>query len=263
MASSNNDAGRIDRVGPTARPPGRAVMRQTWSRLLFLHWEVEPDCLRRLIPAPLELDLFEGRAFIGLVPFTMSGVRPVFAPAAPWLSKFHETNVRTYVHLAGRDPGVWFFSLDAANPVAVWLARRLFHLPYHHARMSLAERPDGTTRYASERIGPGPVPAECRIEGRPTGPPAPAAVGTLEHFLAERYLLYAASPKRLFRGQVHHAAYPLQAAECLDCEENLLAAAGVERPSTGPIAHYARKVKVEIFPLTRVGVVMDGAVQAV
>src|SRR5215470_10299103 len=116
-------------------------MRQNWRELLFLHWEIRPDRVRRLVPPQLDLDLFEGTAYVGLVPFTMTGVRPVGLLPVPRLSRFHETNVRTYVHRAGRDPGVWFFSLDAANRLAVLGARIGFHLPYYHARMILEPLP--------------------------------------------------------------------------------------------------------------------------
>ena len=257
--ASSHPARPIDRVAPTVRPRRRAVMRQDWGHLLFLHWEVPADQIRPLLPPGLELDLFEGRAFVGLVPFTMSGVRPVWLPAVPGLSKFHETNVRTYVHASGRDPGVWFLSLDAANAIAVRVARALFHLPYHYARMGLTQGPPGregrpaTLPYISERRWPGPVPASSAIRAAPRGPVTPAAVGTLEHFLAERYILYARSRGRLSRGQVHHTPYPLQSAEVLALEESLLAAAGLKRPDARPLAHYARGVSVEVFSLSAVG----------
>ncbi len=145
----------IDRLAPTRRPARRAVMRQGWQELMFLHWALPPASIRPLITGELELDLFEGMAYVGLVAFTMTGVRPVGLPAVPGLSNFHETNVRTYVHHRGRDPGVWFFSLDAANSVAVRLARGLFHLPYHRSRMFLErerlDSPAGTTPQALRR----------------------------------------------------------------------------------------------------------------
>jgi uncharacterized protein YqjF (DUF2071 family) len=223
-------------------------MRMTWADLGFLHWEIPVAVLRPLVPDALEIDAFEGRAFVGLVPFTMKGVRPVWAPSVPWLSNFHETNVRTYVHHQGRDPGVWFLSLDAANPIAVVIARMLWKLPYHFARMRLQQEGAGV-RYATDRRWPGPHPGACALRYEPTGPVAPAAVGTLEHFLAERYVLYAFARGRLFSGRVHHTPYPLQTARVEGLEENLLAAAGLARPSTPPLVHYASGVDVEVFAL--------------
>jgi uncharacterized protein YqjF (DUF2071 family) len=242
----------IDRLAPTRRPPGRAVMRQNWHHLLFLHWVVSPDLLRPLVLPGLDLDLFEGRAYVGLVPFTMTEVRPVWAPAVPGLSSFHETNVRTYVHHAGRDPGVWFFSLDAANRVAVALARALFHLPYYYARMRLTLESQAIA-YASERLRPRTPLATCSIRCAAVGPVVPAKAGTLEHFLVERYLLYAAHRGRLYRGQVHHTPYPLQRAEVSAFDETLIVAAGIPRPDEAPIAHFAQGVCVEVFGLTQVG----------
>lgn len=242
----------IDRVEPTLRPARRAAMRMTWADLAFLHWEVPAASIRPLVPEGLEIDTFEGRAFIGLVPFTMRGVRPVWSPSLPWLSSFHEVNVRTYVHLRGRDPGVWFLSLDAANPAAVLVARSRWRLPYHFARMRLT-REGSAVRYASNRRWPGPLPAGCSLRYEPVGPVRPAAVGSLEHFLAERYVLYAFARGRLFSGRVHHLPYPLQAARAEGLEETLLAAAGVVRPATAPLVHYARGVEVEVFALRRAG----------
>jgi uncharacterized protein YqjF (DUF2071 family) len=238
----------IDRVSPTQRPSGRTVMFQNWSHLSFLHWTFPPKTIRPLLPPGLELDTFDGKAYVGLVPFTMSGVRPVWSPPFRPLSDFHETNVRTYVHCNGKRPGVWFFSLDAANRPAVHIARTLWKLPYYFARMQM-EAADGEIDYHSERLWPAPVPALCRVRTRPVGSVAPAAVGTLEHFLAERYILYAYARSRLYSGQVHHAPYPLQRAELLALDETLLAAAGLARPDTTPLVHYASGVQVRIFPL--------------
>lgn len=238
-----------------------------WAHLLFLHWELPAEELRGLLPPGLELDTFEGRAFVGLVPFTMTGVRPRLCPPVPGLSAFHEVNVRTYVHYAGHDPGVWFFSLDAANRLAVRLARWSFRLPYHHARMSLIaegwaagdpdadESRDGPApiiHYTSDRLWPGPMPAACTLSYRPAGEVAAATSGTLEHFLVERYILYAYAKGVLYRGRIHHRPYPLQPAAVPVLRENLVAAAGLARPTAQPLAHYAREVRVEVFPLRRV-----------
>lgn len=242
----------IDRLEPARRPDRRPVMYQSWRSLLFLHWVVDPDPLRRLLPPDLELDTHQGRAYVGLVPFTMRHVRPARLPSLPWLSHFHETNVRTYVHHQGRNPGVWFFSLEAANPVAVKLARGLFHLPYHLARMGLTQGPDGTVHYTSTRRWPGPRPATTEVRARPTGTPAPAPPGSLDHFLLERYYLYCAGHGRLYRGQVHHPPYPAQNALVLEVEETLLAAAGLSRPPGPPLTHFAAGVDTEIFALDRV-----------
>jgi len=242
----------IDRIAPTRRPAGRVVQRPSWHDLTFLHWRMPVSVVRPLVPAALEVDTFEGDAFIGLVAFTMTNVRPWWAPPVPGINNFHETNVRTYVHRGGRDPGVWFFSLDAASRLAAWAARAMWHLPYHHARMTLDKR-DAEVRYASERLRPPPLPGTCRVTSRPLGPAAPAAAGSLEHFLAERYLLYAASPDGGLRcGAVHHAPYPLQRAEISECDETLIAAAGITRPPVPPLAHFASRVDVEIFALARV-----------
>jgi len=221
------------------------VQRHTWNALTFLHWRVPVGALRPLIPDALEIDTFEGDAFIGLVPFTMTGVRPRWVPPVPGISNFHETNVRTYVHHAGADPGVWFLSLDAASRVAVWVARTFWHLPYHSARMAIARQGD-TLRYTSARRGSSAI---CDLTCRPVSPPAAAAPGTLEHFLAERYFLFADTGNGIHRGQVHHTPYPLQTAEVTDWDESLLEAAGIQRPAGPPIAHYAETVHVEIFGL--------------
>lgn len=247
------DVASIDRFAPARRPDGRPVMYQNWRSLLFLHWALPAESVRPLLPAGLTLDLFAGRAYVGLVLFTMRGVRPVGLPALPWLSNFHETNVRTYVHADGRDPGVWFFSLEAANPVAVVLARSLFHLAYHNARMTLQSRPDGDSgldlAYTSTRLWPGPLPATSAVRARvPRAAPAPTAVGTLDHFLIERYLLYTTYRDRLIRGQVHHVPYPVQNAEIVSLDESLVAAAGMTRPESPPLIHYSAGVDVKIFP---------------
>src|SRR5215213_4847795 len=126
----------IDRISPTLEPGQQVLLHQNWHHLLFLHWEVPAAALQALLPPRLTLDTYEGKAYVGLVPFTLTGVRPILTPPLPWISSFHEINVRTYVHLDGRDPGVWFFSLDASSMIAVAAARAAYHLSYFEADMN-------------------------------------------------------------------------------------------------------------------------------
>ncbi len=246
-----------ERTHATRRPNERPVMKQSWRSLLFLHWPISVEVLRPLIPDELEIDLFDGVAYVGLVPFQMQGVRPVGLPPVHGLSRFLETNVRTYVHHRGTNPGVWFFSLDAANLIAVSLARRLFHLPYYHARMFLEYEPlvakehDRTILYAGVRRHPTPRPSSYSIRARVTGFAQAPKPGTIEYFLAERYILYTYHRDQLYLGRVHHSPYPLQPADALSIDESLLAAAGFERPGEPPLAHFASGVDVDIFRLRR------------
>jgi uncharacterized protein YqjF (DUF2071 family) len=242
----------MDRLAPTRRPSGPPAGFHRWRTLLFAHWEVPAITLQRLLPPRLSLDTFDGQAFVGLVPFTMRGIRPTrFLPPIPGVSAFHEVNVRTYVHLDGKDPGVWFFSLDAANLAAVTGARAGWNLPYFFARMSLADEGDRIV-YASERRFPAPTPATIACTWRIREELGNAKEGTLEHFLCERYFLYAARGEKLWRGQVHHTPYPLRAARIDHLEENLVKQAGIET-TRGPVSVlYSAGVDVEVFPLVRV-----------
>jgi uncharacterized protein YqjF (DUF2071 family) len=237
--------GAIDRIAPTRRPDRRNDGTQRWRDLLFLHWEVAADPLRRLIPEGLELDLFDGRAFVGLVAFAMEGVRPRWWPEA-LAFRFLETNVRAYVTVGDR-PGVYFFSLDAASRLAVWAARATFSLPYHFATMAM-EKKDGTeVLYTTVRRSSPGAALRVRYEiGDEIAGPAP---GTLEHFLVERYLLFVERRGRIFTGQVHHAPYPVRRARVSEVEEGLLAAAGIARPGGAPLAHFSPGVDVEVFGL--------------
>lgn len=251
----NGDAG-LDRLTPRRRPPGALVGYQTWTDLLFAHWRVPASELRPLLPKEVEVDEFDGSAWIGLVAFHMSGVRPWWFPALPGVSEFHETNVRTYVTFKG-EPGVWFFSLDAANSLAVRIARWRWRLRYHFAEMSIA-RQDSRIEYRSRRLWPAPLPGDVQLvadigDWLPTGNADGAAQPeTLEFFLAERYLLFTeVAPGQIARGQVHHRPYPLRAATLVECQQSLLPAAGISR--TDPPAHllFSPGVTVEIFPLRR------------
>ncbi|HEX8152812.1 MAG TPA: DUF2071 domain-containing protein, partial [Thermoanaerobaculia bacterium] len=175
----------MDRVAPTLEPDQPVVMLQNWHHLLFLHWEVPVADLQRLIPQELSVDTYEGKAYIGLVPFTVTGVRPVLLPPMPGLSSFHEVNVRTYVHHRGTNPGVWFFSLDANSTIAVAAARAAYKLNYLHAKIDFAA--EELITFNSHRDDDrGPTPAHAHLRYAPQeGPTGPGALGSLEHFLTE------------------------------------------------------------------------------
>jgi uncharacterized protein YqjF (DUF2071 family) len=215
-----------------------------------MHWPVPAAALRPLVLPGLDLDTFAGEAWLGVVPFRMTGIRHRLGPALPWVSAFAELNVRTYVTAGGR-PGVWFFSLDAANPLAVRVARWQFRLPYFDARMAAAADGADGVRYASERTHRGAPPAGFAARYRPTGPAYRSDAGTLEHWLTERYCLYAADARgRVFRGEVEHAPWPLQPAEA-EVERNTMGdQIGVRLPDAAPpLLHFARRVDVVAWGL--------------
>jgi uncharacterized protein len=225
--------------------PGPWVMTQSWHDLLFAHWSVPLVALRHLIPAGLEIDRFDGVAWLAVVPFRMSGVRVRGTPSVPWLSNFLELNVRTYVVHDGK-PGVWFFSLDAENAVAVEVARRWFHLPYFRAGMHLEKR-DDWFHYESIRAHHGAPAAALHAKYRPIAPPEPAARGTLEHFLTERYCLYTTDRAgRLIRGEIHHGPWPLQMAEAEFAGNTMASAAGIALPAS-PLLHFAHRQDVVVW----------------
>jgi uncharacterized protein len=245
----------------TASGFGAAAGFQRWRSLLFVHWEAPPALLRALVPDPLEIDTFEGRAYVGLIPFDMPEVRPLRRlPRVPTAGRFLETNLRTYVRLRGR-PGVWFFSLDAGSLLAVLGARATFGLPYFRADMTMTASGRGDQRhYVSRRTWPRPGPAPGN--GRPASLDlhyevgadiGRAAPGTLAHFLVERYTLFARHPLLgLLRGEVRHQPYPLRAARILRLEQTLTVAAhlpGLGEPSTPPL--FSEGVDVEISPPRR------------
>lgn len=228
-----------------ALPDRRWVMFQRWHDLLFAHWPLEPDLVRPHLPPGLELDVHGGRAWLGVVPFRMSAIRLRGTPALPRVSAFPELNVRTYVR-AGGHRGVWFFGLDAASRLAVRVARRWFHLPYFDARMSAASEGEDVV-YRSTRTHRGAPAAELVGRYGPRGPVALAAPGTLEHFLTERYCLFAWNGKRLLRGDIHHRPWPLQPAAAELERESMALAAGFTRPTQAPLLHFARVLDVLIW----------------
>lgn len=232
---------------------GPWVLSMRWQDLLFAHWRVDAAILRSRLPSGLELDLHDGQAWLGVVPFQMCGVRPRLTPPIPGISAFPELNLRTYVR-AGGQAGVWFFSLDAASRLAVRMARATFHLPYFDAAMRCDVAADGSVRYASQRTHRGVVPAELRGRYRPVGPVFSARPGTLEHWLTERYCLFAADAQgRLYRGDIAHAPWPLQAAEA-DLEVcRMTGLLGINLPSVPEHLLFARSLDVQAWWLTQVG----------
>jgi uncharacterized protein YqjF (DUF2071 family) len=234
----------LDRVAPTRRPPGRAAGHQQWRKLLFLHWAVPVDAVRACVPRTVALDLWEGQALVGVVPFEMRRIRPSWLPGPLGLD-FLETNVRTYVHVGG-EPGVHFFSLEASSRLAVAVARATFGLPYHHAQMTLRDDPGGEVTYRSRRRGTAGPRLEVRC--RPGAPLPPSAPGTLQHFLIERYLLFVERSGLLHRAQVHHAPYPVHQVDVRSVEDELVAAAGLPTVNGPPLhAHWSPGVDVEVF----------------
>lgn len=219
-------------------------MAQTWNDLLFAHWPVDPAVLRPLVPRELPLDTFAGRCWIAITPFHMSHIHARGLPPLSGLSRFPELNVRTYVTLNGK-PGVYFFSLDAANRPAVWAAQRFYRLPYFHAKMSLEAR-NGWINYDSRR---GCGKAEFRGRYRPVSEVRLREKGSLEHWLTERYCLYTLVGSKVYRAEIHHEPWPLQDAEAEIQANSMASAAGISLPEVSPLLHFARKLEVLIWNL--------------
>jgi uncharacterized protein YqjF (DUF2071 family) len=250
----------IDRIAPALRPKAPLAGYQKWRNLLFLHWRVSPADAHAVVPDWLTVDTFDGSAWIGLVLFSMSGVRPWWSPPIPGISAFPETNVRTYVHLEGEGPGVWFLSLDAGGSFGARLGRSRWGLPYHHSEMRV--RRSGTRiRYECQRMWPGRPGVGGKVEAeigdiftglnRDFGP-GRAVPGSLEHFLVERYLLYTQKGNHLFSGSVHHAHYPLREAKVTSIEQSFLSDLGLhcDRPPDHVV--FSEGVSVEVFALESV-----------
>jgi len=221
------------------------VIRQRWRDLLFVHWPMPAEQVRPLVPPALALDRLDGRAWITLIPFLIVESQPAGLPRA-LASAFLETNLRTYVRGPDGEPGIYFFSLEAASAPAVAAARLFYGLPYFLAAMSCRVDGDRVVYTSRRRLGPRADLAVTWSVGEPTGPPAP---GTREHFLVERYLLYVARRSGLRRARVRHAPYPLQRASIEALAESLLAAAGLPAPADPPLCHYSPAVDVEILGL--------------
>jgi uncharacterized protein YqjF (DUF2071 family) len=232
----------LDRVAPSRRPAAHAAGHQRWRELCFVHWSFDAEAVRPLVPRSLELDRWDGRAWVGLVPFRMEGTRTRWMPRALGMD-FLETNLRTYVHVGGK-PGVFFFSLEASSWLAVKAARASWGLPYFHAAMSV-HRDGARVSYRSQRKHDAAASLELAYDvGDALGP---SAVGSLQHFLLERYHLFVERKGRLRRGQVHHAPSPARSATQVTLAVRLLAAAGLPAGGRPETVHYSDGVDVEVF----------------
>jgi uncharacterized protein len=232
---------------PWPLPQRPWLMGQTWYDLLFAHWALAPALVRPLIPRPLQLHERDGQAWLGITPFVIGGLRARGTPPLPWLSRFAELNVRTYVTYAER-PGIYFFSLDAARLAAVIAARRGYRLPYFHAQMT-TRRHGVTVDYRSRRMVSSGPSAEFSARYGPSGSRLPIVDGSLERWLAERYCLYVVDDRgRALRGEIHHAPWPLQPARATIDRNVMTAPLGIELTSE-PLLHYSRRQDVLIWAL--------------
>lgn len=212
----------------------RIVGSQTWTDLLFAHWKIDPNQMQSLLPEGLTVDTFDDAAWLALVPFSMERVRPWWSPAVPGISWFLETNVRTYVRHESGQSGVWFFSLDANHRLAVAVARRFWHLNYVHSELAMSVL-DGRLSYSGKRSRNPDISYQVTAEVDRDAELQTADPGSLEHFLLERYRLFAVRPDgRLLTGQVHHEPYQFVPVQSADIQQSLTAAAGL------PIAEQTR-----------------------
>lgn len=228
-------------------PAQSMVMHQRWENLLFLHWACDPAEIQPMLPEGLRVDTFDGKAWIAIVPFDMCGIRPRFCPPVPGVSDFLELNVRTYAYDDKGRSGVWFDSLDCNQGLAVWTARTFFHLPYKDAQMSRTLGADGHIAYRSQRKGDAHV---SEFEYRRSPDTRLAEPGTLDFFLAERYLLFSKTPDGIRTGRVHHAPYPLAEVELGRWDSRVFQLNG-RQERTRPPDHVVASpgVQVKVFPL--------------
>jgi uncharacterized protein YqjF (DUF2071 family) len=237
----------IDRFSIRNRPSGKPIMHQSWGKLLFMHWAIDADLLRSLIPPGLEIDTYNGEAWIAVVPFTMWDIRalPSFLPAVPKLSAMHELNVRTYVHHNGT-PGVWFCSLDCNSSTAVFGARTFYYLPYYNAELDL-KRTDTKIDYSLKRTD---KPRATFNATWNIGTPLPTSEpDSLEFFLTERYCLYTEHKGRIYQARISHQPWPLQTATVDSYSSTVIEVLGLPEPTVAPILHYAEEISVEIWSL--------------
>jgi uncharacterized protein YqjF (DUF2071 family) len=229
---------------------GLALMFQHWLHLLFVHWSFAPESIQMTLPQGLQVETFDGRAWIGIVPFFMRRVRVAWLPTIPGISNFLELNLRTYVRDVRGRPGIWFYSLDANQALAVCIARASFALPYKFADMD-AKISGGEINYRSRRFG---SKDSLHYRYLPTEKLGEAKPGTLEFFLVERYRLFACRKNQILSGRVHHSPYRLRKVVVTDADPKLFALDGFETPSEPPEhAIYSDRVDASVYPMDFVG----------
>jgi len=221
-------------------------MSQVWYDLLFAHWAIPPRVLQPFVSTSLPLDTFEGEAWVSITPFHMD-LRLRAIPIPGSLFHFPELNCRTYVTLGGK-PGIYFFSLDAGSSLAVWGARTFYRLPYHKAQMTIQNEGD-RFNYSAKRVA---SRASFEAQYAAQSPIHQAQPGTLQHWLTERYCLYTQSGEHIYRGEIHHAPWPLQDAACEIRENSIAMAAGIELPETTPLLQFSRRLDVLVWSLHRI-----------
>ncbi len=222
-----------------------ALMIQGWHRISFLHWTYPVEAVARLLPEGLSVDTYQGQAWVGLIPLLMEEVRAPGIPALPWLSRFPETNLRTYVRGPDGEAGIWFFSLDAARAPAVLAARAGFGLPYMWSRMSVRASASAFS-YRCRRRLPGPAGAACDVDIAVGEPLPPTAPGSLDHFLTERYTLYSVWAGRLVRARARHRPWALHEARLEAVHQDLVQATGLPAPTGEPLVHASHGVRAYV-----------------
>lgn len=236
---------------PWERPRRPWIMAQSWCNLLFAHWVLPADLLQPLLPSGLTLDTYDGQAWLAVVPFHMRNIRPRGVSPLPYVSAFPELNVRTYV-TDGQKAGVWFLSLDAMHRLAVETARTTFHLPYFMAQMAWRIDDDNKVHYDSIRTDKRTGAGEFHGWYRPTSEIYYSQAGTLEHWLTERYCLYASQGKRLYRGEIHHLPWGLQQAEAEITCNTVTEAHGITLPDDAPLLHYVDRLDILAWQVKRI-----------
>ncbi|HLL16238.1 MAG TPA: DUF2071 domain-containing protein [Pyrinomonadaceae bacterium] len=233
----------IDRETIRQRPADLPLMEHHWGKLLFMHWPIPAERLRPLIPPQLTIDTFDGEAWVGITPFTLWDVRLSFTPPVPYLSDFHELNVRTYVLYRGV-PGVWFFSLNTNSSMTVLGARTFYFLPYFNSDIDL--RQEGDIIHYRLRRADRPAAFDASWE---IGKELPEAEpGTLEFFLTERYCLYSASGESIYRARINHRPWPLRQAALLSYVSDIAESDYLPRLKGKPLVHYAEALSVDVWP---------------